>query len=362
MRLLQSLGANTRRGAVHCSVALGEHRGRARSRAGRLDPRVARLPSRQGNSAGADCRRLVGRSGGRRSVEIPCAGRRDRPPAHRGSDHPCVAEISRAHRRGHQALGPDQRGHMLFHGQLGGLSSTIVGSLGVVLPLLLGAVAAALAESARRRGRGLLRAAELASRDRPAAQAWATFPGPCASVLVAVFLAFALLWLGPIIWSAFSGTWHVLRAIDAGRAGSVRPDGIDQGGGAGCDEDLRARSSPLFGGRRVRGTRVRALALAHLARARPREAPRTARGRAAAATGSRGRAPSHWRLRAARPGAADETGERNALVSRPRDRPRQGPNAGGRRSRRPRTRDARRNDVDWAVGQRIGAGSGGPRK
>jgi ABC-type Fe3+ transport system permease subunit len=80
--------------------------------------------------------------------------------------------------------------------------------------LLLGAVAAALAESARRRRRGLRRAAVLASRDRPAAQAWATFPGPSAAVLIVVFVAFVLLALGPILWSAFSGIWHVLRTID----------------------------------------------------------------------------------------------------------------------------------------------------
>jgi hypothetical protein len=111
---------------------------------------------------------------------------------------------------------PDRQGEVLYHGLLGELSSTIVGSLGVVLPLLLGAVAAALAESARRRRGGLLRAAELAGQDRPAAQAWAAFPGPSASVLGAVFLAFVLLSFGPIIWSAVAGTWHVLRAIDAG--------------------------------------------------------------------------------------------------------------------------------------------------
>jgi hypothetical protein len=101
-------------------------------------------------------------------------------------------------------------------GHLGELTSTTAGSLGLVLPLLLGAVAAALAESARRRSRGLLRAALLASRDRPAAQAWATFPGPSAAVLVTVFVGFVFLTLGPILWSAFSGTWRVLRAIQPG--------------------------------------------------------------------------------------------------------------------------------------------------
>jgi hypothetical protein len=103
---------------------------------------------------------------------------------------------------------------MLSLGLLGELTATIAGSLGLVLPLLLGAVAAALAESARRRSRGLLRAAVLARRDPPAAQAWATFPGPSAAVLVAVFLAFVFLALGPILWSAVSVIWHVLRVLN----------------------------------------------------------------------------------------------------------------------------------------------------
>ena len=105
---------------------------------------------------------------------------------------------------------------MLSLGLRGELTSAVAGSLGLVLPLLLGAVAAALAESARRRSRGLLRAAVLASRDWPAAQAWATFPGPSAAVLVAVFLAFVFLALGPILWSAFSGIWQLLRVLQAG--------------------------------------------------------------------------------------------------------------------------------------------------
>ena len=108
---------------------------------------------------------------------------------------------------------PDRPPAMVTLGHLGELTTTIAGSLALVLPLLLGAVAAALAESARRRSRGLLRAAVLANRDRPAAQAWAAFPGPSATVLAAVFLAFVFLALGPILWSAFSGIWRVLRSL-----------------------------------------------------------------------------------------------------------------------------------------------------
>jgi hypothetical protein len=109
---------------------------------------------------------------------------------------------------------PEAPPGMVTLGHLGELTATIAGALGLVLPLLLGAVAAALAESAHRRSRGLLRAVLLASRDPPASQAWATFPGPRAAVLAAVFLAFVLLTLGPILWSAFSGMWRVLRAVD----------------------------------------------------------------------------------------------------------------------------------------------------
>lgn len=117
-----------------------------------------------------------------------------------------------------QGIDPDlaERGEMPYLGLHGELTAVIVGSLGLVVPSLLGAVAAALAESARRRSRGLLHAALLASRDRPAAEAWATYPGPSAAVLVAVFLAFVLLGLGPILWSAFSGIWHVLRTLQPG--------------------------------------------------------------------------------------------------------------------------------------------------
>ena len=128
-----------------------------------------------------------------------------------------------------QGIGTSERtgdSATLCLGHEGELTATIAGSLGLVLPLLLGAVAAALAESARRRSRGLLRAAVLASRDRPAAQAWATFPGPSAAVLVAVFLAFVFLALGPILWSAFSGMWRVLRAIDPG-LGLDYPERLD---------------------------------------------------------------------------------------------------------------------------------------
>jgi len=111
---------------------------------------------------------------------------------------------------------PDPPRMMVTLGHLSELATMIAGSLGLVLPLLLGAAAAALAESARRRSRGLLRASVLANRDRLAALACATFPGPDASVLVVVFLAFVFCALGPILWSAFSGIWRVLRAIDPG--------------------------------------------------------------------------------------------------------------------------------------------------
>ena len=66
---------------------------------------------------------------------------------------------------------------MLSAGLQGDLTAIVIGLVGLTLPLLLGGVAAGLAVSARWRREGLVRAAELAERDRPLALAWAECPG-----------------------------------------------------------------------------------------------------------------------------------------------------------------------------------------
>jgi len=85
--------------------------------------------------------------------------------------------------------------------------------VGVTLPLLIGSVAVGLAASARRRREGLVWAIELAKRDRPTASAWAACPGSSAHILIAAFLAFILLGLGPVVWAGLSGTWLELRTL-----------------------------------------------------------------------------------------------------------------------------------------------------
>ena len=108
---------------------------------------------------------------------------------------------------------PGHRAGMLSAGLQGELTAIVIGLVGVTLPLLLGSVAVGLAASARRLREGLVWATELAKRDRPTASAWAACPGSSAYVLIAAFLAFILLGLGPVVWAGLSGTWLELRTL-----------------------------------------------------------------------------------------------------------------------------------------------------
>jgi len=95
------------------------------------------------------------------------------------------------------------------------LGATFAGLLAFGVTLLLATASAGIAASARGRRSGLDRAIELAGRDRDAALAWATRPGPSAPVLVAVMVAFVALGLGPVIAGALQGTWLKVQALDA---------------------------------------------------------------------------------------------------------------------------------------------------
>ncbi len=94
------------------------------------------------------------------------------------------------------------------------LRAILGGMLGLVVPLILGAVAAGLAISAGCQRAGLARAVDLADRDREAALVWASHSGPGAPSVVAVILAFVVLGLGPVIVGAAWGTLVQLRAFD----------------------------------------------------------------------------------------------------------------------------------------------------
>ena len=99
------------------------------------------------------------------------------------------------------------------------LGAILGGMFGLVLPLPLGAMAAGLAISAHHRRAGLAHAIDLAGRDREAALAWTARPGSSAPTLVAVFLGFVVLGLGPVIAGGISGTWREMQALrDVSRA------------------------------------------------------------------------------------------------------------------------------------------------
>ena len=94
------------------------------------------------------------------------------------------------------------------------LRAILGGMIGLVVPLILGAVAAGLAISVGCQRAGFARALDLASRDREAALAWVSCPGPSAPRVVAVILSFVVLGLGPVIVGAAWGTLAQLRAFD----------------------------------------------------------------------------------------------------------------------------------------------------
>jgi hypothetical protein len=106
-----------------------------------------------------------------------------------------------------------QRASLMSEGLQRQLGATLGGLIYLGVALLLGAVAAGFAASARRRRTGLAWATNLAAEDREAAAIWAAFPGPSAAVLVAAILGFVVLGLGPLIAAAIMGTWAEVSAL-----------------------------------------------------------------------------------------------------------------------------------------------------
>jgi hypothetical protein len=109
-------------------------------------------------------------------------------------------------------LGP--KGTTASAGLRGELGAILAGTLGLALPLVLGAVTVGIAASARRRRLGFGWAIQLLTSDQEAALAWRERPGPTAPALTAVILSFVLFGLGPVIGGAVVGTWRKLEAFD----------------------------------------------------------------------------------------------------------------------------------------------------
>ena len=93
------------------------------------------------------------------------------------------------------------------------LRAILCGMLGLVVPLILGAVVAGLAICAGCQRAGVARAVDFAGRDREMALVWAARPGPGAPSVVAVILAFVVFGLGPVIAAGAWGTLAQLRAF-----------------------------------------------------------------------------------------------------------------------------------------------------